>query len=187
MKKMRDLKTGRILIDDLTGKQFGRLLVLRRVENTKHGAPQWLCKCSCGKSKKVTGSNLRNGNTNSCGCLKRELYSLPPTEASFNSLLATYKMIARDRNLIFELTEGEFRALTQQNCYYCGVEPAQEFKRSHRNGCFIYNGIDRLDNSLGYSPSNCVPCCRICNWMKVDMPVQDFLQHIKKIALIKFK
>ena len=33
---------------NLTGKQFGELTVLRKVENTKHGSTQWLCKCSCG-------------------------------------------------------------------------------------------------------------------------------------------
>lgn len=34
---------------------------------------QYLCQCSCGKILPVKGSNLRNGNTKSCGCLKKEL------------------------------------------------------------------------------------------------------------------
>lgn len=34
---------------------------------------QYLCQCSCGKTLPVKGSNLRNGNTKSCGCLKKEL------------------------------------------------------------------------------------------------------------------
>jgi hypothetical protein len=32
----------------------------------------WHCKCTCGNEKDVRGSNLRNGNVQSCGCLKKE-------------------------------------------------------------------------------------------------------------------
>jgi hypothetical protein len=58
---------------DLTGKQFTRLFVLKRVENDKNGNPQWLCECKCGNFKTVLGGNLRNGDIQSCGCLYTEL------------------------------------------------------------------------------------------------------------------
>jgi 5-methylcytosine-specific restriction endonuclease McrA len=29
-------------------------------------------------------------------------------------------------------------------------------------------GIDRVDNSIGYTPDNCVPCCTQCNRIKLD-------------------
>lgn len=58
---------------DLTGKQFGRWTVIKRVENNKHGGTQWLCKCQCGKKKIVLGSSLLMGTSKSCGCLQREL------------------------------------------------------------------------------------------------------------------
>jgi len=58
---------------DLTNKQFGRLKVIKRVENDKDGNTQWLCQCNCdGKEIIVLGSSLRKGNTKSCGCLKIE-------------------------------------------------------------------------------------------------------------------
>lgn len=56
---------------DLTGQKFGRLTVLKRVEN-KGNQTCWLCHCSCGREKVVTGKNLRKGNTKSCGCLQIE-------------------------------------------------------------------------------------------------------------------
>jgi len=55
---------------DLTGKVFGRLTVLKRVENARSGDAQWMCQCSCPNKTilAVTTSNLTSGNTQSCGC-----------------------------------------------------------------------------------------------------------------------
>ena len=46
---------------------------------------------------------------------------------------------------------------------------------------FLYNGIDRKDNNIGYIIENCVSCCGICNRMKMDMSYDDFLNHIRLI------
>lgn len=56
---------------DLTGQKFGRLTVVKRVEDVRLGRPRWLCKCDCGNECIVTSHNLKNG-TKSCGCLKSE-------------------------------------------------------------------------------------------------------------------
>lgn len=62
---------------DLTNCQFGRLMVIKQAEDyidpNKHRASQWLCRCQCGNILIVTGRNLANGHTKSCGCLKTEL------------------------------------------------------------------------------------------------------------------
>jgi hypothetical protein len=61
---------------DLTGQRFGRLFVLRRVEN--HITPKglhitkWACICECENKVEVLGPSLRRGNTKSCGCLLKE-------------------------------------------------------------------------------------------------------------------
>ena len=57
--------------NDLTGRTFGLLKVLRRVENVKPGRPMWLCECRCGKSvvKSSTSLTKQNG-VKSCGCLR---------------------------------------------------------------------------------------------------------------------
>ena len=67
--------------EDLTGRTFGRLKVLKQVED--YVAPdgrhidQWLCECNCIENNKiiVIGKSLKSGNTKSCGCLKRESVS----------------------------------------------------------------------------------------------------------------
>ena len=54
---------------DLTGRRFGKLTVIKRVENTKANKARWLCKCDCGNEKIVVGGDLQSGRTRSCGCL----------------------------------------------------------------------------------------------------------------------
>lgn len=56
---------------DLTGQQFGKLEVLRRV-GTRNKQVVWECKCQCGQEITVLAGNLRNGSTLSCGCLNRK-------------------------------------------------------------------------------------------------------------------
>lgn len=64
------------LRDDLTGREFGRLTVIKFLESRprKRGGTDiyWLCKCNCekGRERIVTGHNLRRGFVRSCGCLK---------------------------------------------------------------------------------------------------------------------
>lgn len=55
------------------GQQFGRLTVLGAVGRAKSGHKIWRCQCICGAITDVLASNLRRKNTQSCGCLKRDL------------------------------------------------------------------------------------------------------------------
>lgn len=62
---------------DLTGKRFGRLVVLQREESSSlrqdgQYRPAWICRCDCGNTAVVLGHNLRGGVTRSCGCLRIE-------------------------------------------------------------------------------------------------------------------
>jgi len=67
---------------DLTGKKFGRLLVLGRgkkdywTPDRRQRQIRWRVKCDCGTVKETTGYNLRSGTAVSCGCLRRERMSV---------------------------------------------------------------------------------------------------------------
>lgn len=56
---------------DLTGKRFGRLIVVKRAENIGKKTA-WVCQCDCGNKIIVIGSNLKSGHTQSCGCISKE-------------------------------------------------------------------------------------------------------------------
>jgi hypothetical protein len=73
------LKSGRaqscgcsVAAQDLTGRVFGRLVVLEQGERGAAGLVCWRVRCACGQEAVVNGCNLRSGNTRSCGCLRRE-------------------------------------------------------------------------------------------------------------------
>ena len=58
---------------DLTGNRFGRLVV-RQLADVQPGGPlRWTCECDCGTTIDMRRSNLRSGNTQSCGCLSTEV------------------------------------------------------------------------------------------------------------------
>lgn len=63
-------------LKDLTGQKFGRLLVIKRGKShiQPNGKPRvmWLCKCDCGNSIEVRGSDLKSNKTKSCGCYNHE-------------------------------------------------------------------------------------------------------------------
>lgn len=64
---------------DLNGKRFGRLTIIKRVENrilpSGQKRSQWLCKCDCGNYATVLGYMLTSGKTQSCGCLHDEAFA----------------------------------------------------------------------------------------------------------------
>lgn len=61
-------------IIDLTGQKFGRLVVIKRINNDNCGRHRWLCRCDCkGKNEVIVrGDSLKSINTKSCGCLQIE-------------------------------------------------------------------------------------------------------------------
>lgn len=59
------------MIEDLTGRRFGRLVVTARAPNEWH-RPVWTCRCDCGELVGKRASDLLSGHTRSCGCLRRE-------------------------------------------------------------------------------------------------------------------
>lgn len=62
-------------VTNIAGMRFGRLIALERSHNPSRSS-YWCCRCDCGKTTIVRGSNLRRGKTKSCGCLHNELSSL---------------------------------------------------------------------------------------------------------------
>ena len=56
--------------ENLVGKRYGRLVVIKQEEPSSTGRHRWLCQCDCGCRRIVFGTNLKRGTTSSCGCKK---------------------------------------------------------------------------------------------------------------------
>lgn len=81
-----------------------------------------------------------------------------------------YKRRAAELNLPFDFDSKTFYEFVDQSCHYCGQ--TTETKR---------NGIDRKDNTKGYTLDNCLPCCKTCNYAKNAMGYEDFKLWVQKI------
>lgn len=171
---MRGRRLGWII--DRTGQRFGRLTVVELAEVKREA--RWLCRCDCGGEIVTRGSCLANGDTKSCGCLAKD--RLGPRAVARRTVLNSYKGGARARGLPWDLSDDDFDRLTALPCSYCGTPPS----RTHavRRSSFTYNGIDRVDSSLGYTPENAVPCCTICNRAKSDLPYDAWMAWIGRVA-----
>ncbi len=56
--------------ENMTGKRYGKLIVLRRAEKIEGKRVQWVCQCECGNTFVAQSRYLKSGQTKSCGCLK---------------------------------------------------------------------------------------------------------------------
>lgn len=106
---------------------------------------------------------------------------LPYGESSFNSAYKMYhERCARDRGLAWDLSISEARFIFESNCWYCLKSPSNVYGLNNPCGKFIYSGIDRIDNSIGYKIGNVVPCCKTCNFAKHTMSLIDFDEWVSK-------
>lgn len=82
-----------------------------------------------------------------------------------------YKSRAESHCWDFKLTRDQYNIICKQDCYLCG----KTINRNHSNG------IDRFDNTCGYTHENCRPCCSTCNYIKSDYPYDLLIKHLLQI------
>lgn len=98
-------------------------------------------------------------------------------------LIADYRSRARMKGFEFDLTPAEFLDLLGQQCHYCGAEPVERtIRRKNKSVSLVFNGIDRVNPDIGYTLANSVPCCEICNEMKLDYRFETWIDHMKRIV-----
>lgn len=142
----------------------------------------------------------------SCGCHRSERVA----KGALVDYRQSYKDAAKRRDYSFELSLPQFTALVESNCLYCGAAPgkpcmpytnrlkrqavrnesrAEEAPVPYRGSkdsyeaatAFLVNGVDRLDNSLGYTSTNAVTCCTACNRAKNALGLAEFTTWLIQI------
>lgn len=164
---------------DRTGQRYGRLVAIRRI-GTKHHEALWLCRCDCGSYVEVVGGNLENGNTESCGCLRKETASIiglrttthGKSKTRLYEVWSTMKQRCANRK---QISYSHYGARGIKVCdewlndfasFYEWSMKAGYDPEAPRGACTL----DRIDNDGDYEPSN-------CRW--VDMSVQRSNQSRK--------
>lgn len=176
-----DLKQGNVIscgclahrtkAPDLTNRVFDRLTVIGREPNVNDRS-MWRCKCKCGKEVVVSGKNLINGNTKSCGCLKHEHRYIDLTGQEFGELVVL-NLDHIDGNKVF------------WNCYckLCGntkVVNGGDMKQGKIYSCGCVNVSHRgskVENEIKSFVSQFVPAekaIRILDRKEIDIFVPSF-------------
>lgn len=186
------------------GRRFGKLVVIKKTSKLiKTTSSCYLCICDCGAEKIVPRNCLISKAYKSCGCSR--IKSKPPGHSAKIKLYNICRSNAKTRNIPFNLTTKEHYELISGNCYYCDSKPFQYNPYVTKNGkirnklkgyiktdtvkraLIKANSVDRLNSKFGYTKKNCVSSCWICNKMKSDLPLNDFLNKIRDIFYFKCK
>lgn len=146
------------LRQNLTGKRFGRLLVIEPIKIGKNY--KWHCICDCGNETNVKACNLNSGSVSSCGCLWKENSLLRGKEAykdgrSHERLYKIYEgMITR----CYNKNRPKYHIYGERRITVCKewLDDYTKFKEwSLNNGYNEELSIDRIDVNGNYEPSNC--------------------------------
>lgn len=160
---------------DLTGKRFGKLTVVKfhgsYVEGRRPGR-YWECLCDCGKTSIVYGSNLKWGDSTSCGCMSSR-HAIKDVNKSHGET-AGWKHKLRARTTEYQTWMGMRRrcndkAMENYERYGAkGITVCDRWMRGTEDlsafECFLQDmgrkpspelSLDRIDNSKGYFPENC--------------------------------
>lgn len=142
-------------IIDITGNKYNMLTVLRYDHSSDDkGRSYWLCKCDCGNEKVILSDSLKNGNTKSCGCLKKQ-------NNQTNGLWNT-----RIYNIWRNMKGRCYNPKSYKNYKHYGgrgIKVCDEWLNDFKSfyNWSITHGyrddltIDRIDVNGNYEPSNC--------------------------------
>lgn len=167
---------------DLTGKRFGRLVVLekagRRVSENGNATIMWKCKCDCGNVVEIRGASLRNGNTRSCGCFIEEKRS-EFHKTHGDSYSKIYNIWRRMKDRCYNPNNNRYHRYGGRGITVCDewLNDYNAFKKWAFENGFVENSsrkecsLDRIDSNGNYCPEN-------CRW------VNSFIQSNNKVDTI---
>jgi hypothetical protein len=143
---------------DLINKKFGRLTV---IEKAQEKPVKWRCKCDCGNIKILPTRYLTSGDTQSCGCLKKQLISDYNTNTKTTHGLSESRIYRTWINMRDRCYNPKYKQF--DNYGGRGITVCDDWNNNFENfnKWALENGykdnltIDRIDNDKGYCPENC--------------------------------
>ena len=170
-----------------SGERYGRWLVLGRFKRESNSS-QAFCKCDCGTEKYVRFTHLKSGRSVSCGCYRKELYTVHG-----KSDFRIYQVWADMKGRCQNKKDRNYKNYGGRGVSVC--EEWQEFQPFMEwalvNGYADALTIERIDNNGNYEPDNCKwvmqseQCQnrRSCNYITYKGITKNITQWAKETGL----
>lgn len=138
-------------VHDIVGKRFGKLVVVRRVENKSYGTPMWECRCDCGNTSQCQAVALKTGGIKSCGCGRIVAEDL--TGRRFNMLVVLYRGP--------QSSDGNIRWVCKCDCgKECLVQRSGLVSGNYKScGCFRLSQNGNTKNPLWSTRTKMIARC----------------------------
>lgn len=142
---------------NVSGQRFGRLLAIDSLAGSRTARRKWRCLCDCGQEAFVDTCKLLSGHTRSCGCLQRDSVAAKSTThgGQRRSEYSTWKGI---KSRCFNPNSPAFANYGARGISMCPewADDFSAFLRDMGPRPSVHHTVERKDNSLGYSPDNCL-------------------------------
>jgi len=140
---------------DMTGMRFSRLLVKSEACKTKYNNSAWNCQCDCGNEIIVPGPYLRQGDTKSCGCLKRDTSKNRNTTHGL-SQTDEFKTLARIKTRCFNRNSKDYPNYGGRGITICSewINSPETFVRDVGLKPSKKHSLDRINVNGNYEPGN---------------------------------
>lgn len=183
--RMRKIGQNTVVKQDLTGKQFGYWYVESRAENQNNHVA-WNCICKCGTKRIVLGQSLKNGTSQSCGCLnmshgEKKIKDL--LEQNHINFIQEYPIA----DLWFSKESNKARFdFYIENKYAIEFDGEQHFMEMSDDGYFKHNvdtiqEHDKIKNQ--YCKEHNIPIIRIPYTHLKDICLEDLIPETSKFLV----
>ena len=147
--------------------------------------------CECGSPFKLRITNKAK-DVEEYKCPRCKRHALMLDHVGERYIFKRIKQDARSMARVFDITLEWFVEECHKPCHYCGRANYNKQDIPSKTGFpllqgFRYNGLDRIDNDIGYVEENCVSCCIVCNRAKNSMPYEDFIEWVNDMIQYRSK